>query len=293
MKRFLREPLVHFLVIGALLFATYSLINRDVNDKHQIISISTADVSWLKETWTRQWLRPPTRLELRGLVTDYLKESLLAREALDMGLDKNDSIVRRRLAQKMDFLVRDTLQQGEPSDEELRRFYDKEREQFQTPAQVSFSHVYFNRDRRGEHAQADARTALSQLSRPETEVNPSDFGDRFLGQYDFNAVDEQTVASTLGPEFAQQIFALETKTWQGPIESGYGLHLVRVTNKQAAEPQEFAAVKGEVLVLWRQQQGQKGLEQYFTALRNKYDVQVDDSVEALIGPLVVETEPSK
>ncbi|RTZ48018.1 peptidyl-prolyl cis-trans isomerase [Candidimonas sp. SYP-B2681] len=292
-KHLLLEPFVHFLVIGALLFAVYSWMNPEASDEKQIVRVSAADVNWLKETWTRQWLHPPTPLELRGLITDYLKESLLAREALDLGLDENDSIVRRRLAQKMEFLVRDTLQQSEPSDEELHSLYATKLERFQIPARISFSHVYFNLDRRGERAQADARTVLSQLSQSETAINLSDFGDRFLGQYDFDAVDEQTVASILGPEFARQVFTFETGTWQGPIKSGQGLHLVHVTDKQAARPKEYSAVKKELTSLWQQQRSQEGLELYFADLRKKYNVEVDESVETLIDPLVVHTGPGR
>lgn len=293
MKHLLREPLLHFLVIGAMLFGAYSFINRDVNEKPQAIIISAADISWLKETWARQWVRPPTDLELRGLITDYLKESLLAREALELGLDENDSIVRRRLAQKMDFLVQDTLQQGEPSEQELHSFYEKNREHFQTHARVSFTHVYFNGERRGERAPADAGKALSQLSRPGPAIGASDFGDRFLGQYDFDSVDEQTVANVLGLEFARQVFAFQLETWQGPIESGYGLHLVLVKSKQAARPQDFNAVKNDVLTLWRQQRTQEGLEQYFADLLKKYNVQIDGSVKTLVDPLAVSMGSSK
>jgi hypothetical protein len=285
--------LLHFLVVGALLFAAYAWLNSGAGDESRIVRISAAEVNWLKETWARQWQRPPTEPELRGLVTDYLKESLLAREAKEMGLDENDTIVRRRLAQKMEFMVQDTLQLAEPDEAELRRFYNAQRERFQASARVSFSHVYFNRDRRGARADADARAALQQLSRPGTAASASDLGDRFLGQYDFNAADEQEVASILGPAFARQVFAFDADTWQGPIESGFGLHLVRVTNKQAAQPRELAAVKGEVLTLWRQQRGQEGREQYFAALLKKYDVVVDESVKALVGPLAAATVPAK
>ena len=293
MKHFLREPILHFLIIGAMLFGAYSFINRDVDEERQAVIISAADVSWLKETWARQWVRPPTNLELRGLITDYLRESLLAREAVALGLDENDSIVRRRLAQKMEFLVQDTLQQGDPSDEELRGFYDNKRERFQTPPRISFTHVYFNDERRGERAQADARNALSQLSRPATAISMSGFGDRFLGQYDFDAVDEQAVTNVLGPEFAHQVFALEPEIWKGPIESGYGLHLVFVKSKQAAQPQDFNAVKSEVLTLWRQERAHEGLEQYFADLLKRYNVQLDDSVKALVDPPVVSMGASK
>lgn len=282
-----REPLVHFLIAGALLFAAYAWLNRGADDAggsaERTVRITASEVEWLKQTWARQWQRQPSEDELKGLVAGYLKETLLAREARALGLDENDTVVRRRLAQKMEFMVQDTAQLAEPGEEELRRLYDAQRERFRSTARITFTHVYFNRDRRGARAQADARAALQRLA--QAGVNAADLGDRFLAQYDFNDADEQAVAGVLGQEFARQVFALDAGKWQGPIESGYGLHLVRVANKQAAQPREFAAVRGEVLALWRQQHEEQGREQYFAALLKKYDVVVDESVKPLIGPL--------
>lgn len=294
MKRWLREPLLHFLVAGGLLFGVYGWLNGDRDmSAPRVVRITPAEMNWLKESWTRQWQRPPNEQEFRGLVDGYLKEVLLAREAKEMGLDEDDTIVRRRLAQKMEFLVQDTLQQTEPGEEELRAFYDKARERFQAPARVSFTHIYFNRERRGERAAVDARSALLQLSKPGAGPNPAELGDRFLGQYDFAAVDEQAVASALGPAFASQVFAATPGNWQGLIESGFGLHLVRVTEQQIAQPQDFAAVREGVLTLWRQQRAQQGLDAYFAVLHKKYDVQVDASISALVGPLAALSESAK
>jgi hypothetical protein len=149
----LREPLLHFLVAGAVLFAAYAWLNRGGDDAagtaSRTVRITAAEVEWLKRTWTRQWQRPPSEAELKGLVSDHLKETLLEREARALGLDANDTVVRRRLAQKMEFMLRDAIGLAEPSEEALRRSYEKHRERFQAPARISFTHVYFNRDRRG------------------------------------------------------------------------------------------------------------------------------------------------
>lgn len=281
-----REPLVHFLIAGVVLFAAYAWLNRDVDDAagtaSRTVRITANEVEWLKQTWTRQWQRAPSEDDLKWLVTDYLKETLLAREARALGLDENDTVVRRRLAQKMEFMVNDTAQLAEPGEDDLRRVYEANTERLQSPARISFTHVYFNRERRGARTEADARVALKQLSKGASTAN---LGDRFLAQYDFEAADEQTVASQLGLEFARRVFTLDVGTWQGPIESGYGLHLVRVANRQSAQPREFAAVKADVLNLWRQQHEEKAREDYFAALLKKYDVVVDESVKPLVGTL--------
>ena len=284
MKRLLKEPLFHFLVLGALLFAVYSRLNRTLPDSKSTagtVRITSNEIAWLKETWSRQWQREPTRDELRGLVTDFLKEELLSREARALGLDQNDTIVRRRLAQKLEFLVQDTSSLAEPTEEDLRRFYYANPERFQTDARISFTHVFFSREKRA-NAATEAKAALSDLA---GDANPADFGDRLLVDSEIVDADMQSVAGQFGQEFADAVFALKPGAWNGPIESGYGLHLVRVSEVKLAKRREFSEVKTQVLEYWREQRQRQDNEKYFASLLKKYDVIVDDSVKPLIGPL--------
>jgi hypothetical protein len=175
MKRLTKEPLFHFLLIGAVLFGAYAWRNRGTPGENQArqVRISEADVKWLKETWARQWQREPTLDELGGLVTEFLKEELLAREAREMGLDQNDTVVRRRLAQKVEFLVQDTSQWVEPTEDDLRKFHAAHPERFSEPARVSFTHIYFSREKRTDAA-ADAKGALELwlIQPPAQEAEP-------------------------------------------------------------------------------------------------------------------------
>jgi len=283
-KRLLKEPLLHFLVLGALLFAVYSRLNRSLPDNKSAagtVRITSNEIAWLKETWSRQWQREPTRDELRGLVTDFLKEELLAREARALGLDQNDTIVRRRLAQKLEFLVQDTSRLAEPTEKDLRRFYEANPERFQTDARISFTHVFFSREKRA-NAATEAKAALSDLSGG---ANPADFGDRLLVDSEIVDADMQSVAGQFGREFAEAVFKLKPGAWNGPIESGYGLHLVRVSEVKPANRREFSEVKTQVLEYWREQRQRQDNEKYFASLLKKYDVVVDDSVKPLIGSL--------
>jgi hypothetical protein len=274
-KRLLREPLVHFAAIGALLFAAYAWLNRDVAEAPRVVRITAQEVNWLVETWSRQWQRPPSQQELRGLVTDYLKESLLAREATEMGLDENDTIVRRRLAQKVEFLVQDTARLAEPSDAELKRIYNANRERYQTPARTSFTQIFFK-------TEAAARQGLAELALS----SPVDLGDRSLLERDFTDVDELAVASQFGREFAHGVMALEPGSWHGPLASAYGFHLVRVSEREVAQTRPFGEVRAQVLEEWHRTQQAKANEQFLAALMKKYDVVVDESVKPLIGSLV-------
>jgi hypothetical protein len=287
-----KEPLVHFLLLGALLFAAHAWLNRDrpTGDHARLVRITAQEIEWLKQTWTRQWQRPPTDDELKGLVADYLKEELLSREARALQLDENDTVVRRRLAQKMEFLLQDTARIAEPTEVELRRIYETHPERFQTSALVSFTHIYFNRDRRGESAAADASQVLQELSKPGAPASAPELGDHFLLEYDVAGQDEQAVANLFGREFAQKVFALEPGKWQGPVESGYGLHLVRVTERQKPRLRAFAEVRQQVLEDWHRDRQKAADEQYFASLLKKYEIVVDDGVKPLVGSLVVARE---
>jgi hypothetical protein len=286
MKRWLREPLLHFALAGAALFAAYAFIGRGRADGggERVVRIGPGEVAWLRETWTRQWQRPPSQEELRGQVTEFLKEELLAREARSMGLDQGDTIVRRRLAQKLEFLMQDTARLAEPSDADLERFYGAHPDLFRSPARLSFSHVYFGREHRRDAA-GDARTALLALSRNDPSVRASELGDRLMIDYELRDADEQSIAAQFGPAFSAEIMQLEPGTWQGPIESAYGLHLVRVERHVPAAPRAFAEVRTQALERWRSEREREQGERYFAALLKKYDVTVDEAVKPLVGPL--------
>jgi hypothetical protein len=287
MPAFLKEPLLHFLFAGALLFVMYGWVNdgTDVESQEKrMVRITAGQVEWLKQTWARQWGRPPNEDELQEMVGGYLKEELLAREAREFKLDENDTVVRRRLAQKMEFMIQDTAQVAEPGEEELRRLYESHPERFQTPTRITFTHVFFNRDKRGVRTKADALAALEQLSQTGPGSAP-DLGDRFLLPYDFHGADEQAVANMFGQEFARRVFFVEPEKWAGPFESSFGLHLVHLTGKEPARLPDFETVKGDVATLWRQEHELEARERYFTSLLEKYDVVVDESVKSLIGPL--------
>ena len=289
MKRLLKEPLLHFLLLGALLFGAYAWLNRgggDLGPARQV-RIGEGDVKWLAETWSRQWQRQPTREELSGLVTAFLKEELLAREARAMGLDENDTVVRRRLAQKMEFLVQDTSRLAEPAEDVLRSFHAAHAELFQADGRVSFTHVFFSPDQRKDAA-ADARAALAALARGG--ANAAQLGDRMLLEAELRDADTQAVASQFGREFANAVFALKPGAWSGPLESGYGLHLVRVSELKPGARRDFAEVKPQVLDRWHEQHQRENSEKYFAGLLKKYDVVLDDAVKPLVGPLPAQME---
>jgi hypothetical protein len=287
--RLLKEPLLHFLLAGAVLFGAHAWMKHTPGqpdaDKARKIQITAGDVKWLTENWTTQWRRPPMRDELRGLILDYLNEQLLAREARALGLEDNDVIIRRRLAQKLAFLIDDTMRRAEPTDSELQQFYATNARRFRSGAQISFSHIYFSTQRRTD-ARSDAAGALKLLlARGETPTS-SELGDRLLIDSELRDETEQSISNAFGPAFARAVFGLEPGTWSGPIESGYGLHLVRVSNLREARLPPLAEVRARVVEDWNRQQEQLAKERYLGELRKKYDIVADEDVKALIAPPV-------
>jgi hypothetical protein len=282
--KLLREPLLHFAVAGAILFAGYAWLNHGQVDASSVepVRIGEGEVRWLKETWTNQWLREPSPQELQGLVADLVTEELLAREAREMGLEENDTIVRRRLAQKLKFLVEDTSLLVEPTEEELRQFYLANAADFQIGGRVSFTQIFFSAEQR-EDATSDAKAALVELKDAGGGMLATAMGDRLLIDAEFRDADEQTVSSMFGPDFARAVFALSPGAWSGPIKSGYGVHLVSVTDRKVPHQRPFEEVREEVLVEWRREEEVAANREYLARLREKYGVVFDDSVKASLG----------
>ncbi len=278
MRRLFHEPLFHFVLLGAMLFGAYAVLN-DGNDAAEVgvITITEADVDWLIAAWSRQWRRPPTETELRGLINDRVREEVLYREALAMGLDRDDQIVRRRLAQKMEFLTEDLALLVEPSDSTLEAFYEANADRYRIPERRAFTHIFFSTDRRGEAASDTAQKALAVLKNASVTVERApELGDRFLQPFHYSLRSENRVARDFGGEFAVGVFAVEPEEWSGPIRSSFGVHLVMVAEWTAPVLPPLAEVidrvRTDLEVQWREEAN----EAVFQALLQRYDVQVDE-----------------
>jgi hypothetical protein len=200
-----------------------------------------------------------------------------------MGLGENDTIIRRRLAQKLKFLVEDTARLIEPGEAELRAYYEANAALYQPFARLTFKQIYFNPERRKDPV-SDAHAALARLSDTGNHNIEAAAGDRFLLDRQFADVDEQSVSAVFGPEFSRTVFALEAGEWRGPVKSGYGDHLVFVVAKTPAKNRAFEEVRDRVLEEWRAEQQQAVNLDYVDRLREKYGVVFDDSAKALLSP---------
>jgi hypothetical protein len=266
------------LVIGGLLFAAYEIFGAGEGEdaRRPPVRITVSDVDWLSRLWARQWGRPPTSEDLQAIVADHLTEQVLSREARDLKLDEDDTIIRRRLAQKMGFLLEDTARLERASEEDLRDLYKGRPDLVQTPARVSFVQVFF----KGANVDERARAVLAKL--PSSVSDPSEEGDRFLLGHVFADQDEQALAGAFGPAFARAVFSADPGRWFGPFESPFGHHLVRVTAAAAPETRPFEEVRERLAQEWQVLHQRAARERLYAALARKYEVAADPEVRPLL-----------
>ncbi len=276
LKKWLREPLLHFLLIGALLFVIYGLQNEGISDQSKRIVFTQADIDRLSLLWEKQRQRPPTQAELSGLIEQQVREQVFYREALAMGLDQNDAIVRRRLAQKVEFISADIAAQVEPSETELADYLASHHEKFEIPARISFIQIYLSADRRGKQTENDAHRLLSELRQPTSKVDIKSAGDPFMMGQQLKQLTESGVSQLFGQDFASKLFSLPTEGWQGPVWSAYGLHLVRIDSKAAAQQPELMAVRDKVRNEWMDQQRRALDKAFYQGLRQRYEIIIEN-----------------
>ncbi len=292
LKRLAKAPLVHFLLLGLVLLWAYARIAGPSLERDEVVDVDAAQIDLLRQGWMMQWRRPPTERELRGLIDAHIREEILYREALALGLDRDDTIVRRRLAQKMEFLSEDTANFIQPGPGELEAYYEENAQDYETPVAVSFSHVYFSVDRRGPDAVADAKAALEQLSSKSPQgARVPELGDRFMLQSDYAELDQRQIGELFGSAFGDAVVDLPLNEWVGPIESGYGLHLVRVRARSEASMPELSAVRDRVMVDWRLAKREEARVAYYDLLRQRYRVELDEAaLGAALGDAPVEPD---
>jgi peptidyl-prolyl cis-trans isomerase C len=275
MKRWLREPLLHFLLIGLLLFGLYACMNRGrsrLGSPRQIV-LSLDELATMERYFESQWHRRPTPEEFRAMVEDKIKEEVLYREGLVMGLDKGDTIVKRRMAQKVQFLAEDIATAHEPSTAELQTWFEKDSSKFALPSRYSFRHIYFSPDKRGKDAHDDAAKALARIAgQPEDSTLITPVADRFMFQDYYSDRTPSAIAKEFGPQFAVALEKVKPGSWQGPIESGFGWHLVFVDTVIPGRIPAFAEVESEVKIAWLGEQKAQAREKAYHSLRTKYTV---------------------
>lgn len=280
-RKLWREPLVHFLLIGAAIFLFYGL-TRDVgSEAPNRIVVTKGQQEQLLANFNRTWLRSPSKDELAGLVDNYVREEVFYREAMAMGLDQDDPMVRRRMRMKLEFILEDLSTQA-VTDDNLQVFLEKHPDKFRAETQLSFQQVFLNPKKR-KNIDADAQNLLTLLN---SGAAPNSVGDATLTPFEYKLATQTDITRSLGERFANEVTKLSPGDWIGPIYSAYGAHLLKINERIDQRQPDLAdvreLVKREYLVSLKQEQ--KDL--VYKKLRDNYEV----TLEPLTTAPVVSTQ---
>lgn len=275
LKRLLREPLAHFLLLGSLLFLYFEWRGGSGGPGSTRIVVTPGQIEHLASGFARTWQRPPTEAELKTQIDEYVKEEIATRESVAMGLDRDDAIIRRRLRQKLEFLVEDAVDQVPPTDAELQAWLEAHAEAFQAEGRVALRQIYLSPERRGASAPADAQKLLARLRAAGPGATIDSLGDASMLPQELPFGPLSAVARAFGAEFAGRIHALPPGEWTGPVESPYGLHLVLISERAAPARPALAdlrpVVERELVAERRRAQ----LQALYERLLEKYTVAIE------------------
>ena len=272
--RLLREPLLHFLLLGAVLFAAHGILTRGGSSEPGRIVVTQGQIESMAMLFARTWQRPPSDEELQGLVRSHVREEVLYREGLALGLDRDDPIVRRRVAQKLEF-VKDNTEAAEPSDEQLQAYLELQRATFATEPKLTFRHIYLDPKRREKTLAADAQRMLNELNSPASATAVSDLGDPTTLPLDFDKATASRIKNTLGHKFWKTLDQIAPGPWTGPVESGYGMHLVQVSERLEPRVPALPEVREAVKREWLLTRRNEAAENSYQSLLQRYSVTIE------------------
>ena len=263
-RRIVSEPLTHFLVFGLALSLIVSAVREA---RRPVVRLDTSELEQLVSYWQLQMQRPPTQVEVKAIINERVDEELLAREALRLGMDKNDMIIRRRLAEKMAFASEDTTRLPMPSEEVLKALFETTKDQYVVPAQVSFRQIVFSGDR--PNAKATAQSALAAVAGGK----PME-GDPFVLPLSYGGVGVDDLFRDYGPEFAKATEEGPVGVWSGPFQSPYGWHLIKIESRKPRSVPSFETVKDQVKEAYLADARKRANSDFLVKLRKRYRVVV-------------------
>jgi hypothetical protein len=275
MARLLREPLVHFGLIGASLFIAFSAISaREDAPADDEIVVTAGRIEHFAALYERTYQRPPTDAELDGLIASFVREEAAYREGVALGLDRDDTVVRRRLRQKLDFIAEDLASQVEPTDDDLAAHLAGHPDDFRLEPRVSFRHIFFDQVGRGRDLESDIEAMRMRLA-ADPDQDASGLGDRILLEHDYNDMPASEATLLFGGTFGQEIAGFEVGVWSGPVLSGYGAHLVRVDARQAGRLPALDEVRAAVRRDWDSARREEVIEAFYRELVGRYTVVIE------------------
>ncbi|MBY5333734.1 peptidyl-prolyl cis-trans isomerase [Rhizobium leguminosarum] len=280
--RIAREPLLHFLLISLAIFGISALIGGGGAEAPERIIVTASRIEQLATIYAKTGQRPPTEDELKGLIDDYVKEEIFSREAKKLGLDQDDTVIRRRLRQKMEFLNDAEVEQTAPTDAEIEAYLEAHQKEFEVDPMLAFEQVYLSPQRRGSAAEQDAASFLKiLLTNPGIDV--SSLGDPSLLPVELPLTTKTSIAQAFGSEFADSLDNAAPNQWTGPVRSGFGLHLVRVSEHIFGHVPALQEIRDPVVLEWKNAKREEIENSRLKELLKHYDV--------IVEPAVRETKP--
>jgi len=276
-RRILREPLLHFLLLGLALFAYYGRVVPDDDGKRRIV-VTQADVDLLATQFQGTWNRPPSPVELHGLVDSYVRDEILYREGVALGLDRDDAVIKRRVRQKLDVLFEESVAQNPATDADLQAYRDANPAAFRKPAVVSFDQIFFGSDAVTPQRLEQARAALARGADPGT------LGQATLLPSHQDAMPLDLIARDFGEKFAAQLAKTPVGEWSGPVTSGFGTHLVRVSAIEPAQLPTLADVRDVVAREWENERRKQAHADALAKLREQYQVEIQAALPPVPSP---------
>ncbi len=278
-KRWLRaasaEPLVQFLALGAALFLLWPFVADRVAPPPNRIVISAGRMQRAVEIFDKTHARAPDAQELSDLAAQEVQTEVYYREGIALGLDRDDEIIRRRLQQKLTFMIQDIVDQSPPSDAELQHFLDTHPAEFAAEPQIAFSQVYLNPEQHGVKLDADSARLLAHLNASDGRLDYGADSDVLPVPNDFEATPLHEISSMFGEDFATAIAAQPAGRWMGPVHSGYGVHLVLVRQHIDGKPPKLSDIHDAVLREWQSARRDAANAEAYRQMRAKYTVQID------------------
>jgi hypothetical protein len=273
-SRLLREPLLQFLALGAMLFALHGLVGKPGTDAPEKIVVSASRIANLADGFARTWRRPPNEQELQDLIEDYIRDEVFYREGRAAGLDRDDAVIRRRVRQKMEFLAEE-MSVPEPSDEQLSAYLASNPERFRAEDNLTFRHVFLSATRRQNTIDSDSNQVASILARADAAVDAAALGDPFLLGEEFSGVSATKITNQFGERFAKRILAMEKGRWQGPVASGFGQHFVFISERVSGSLPPLDDIRPAVRREWANARRLEAEQQLYASLRGRYEIVVE------------------
>jgi parvulin-like peptidyl-prolyl isomerase len=270
--------------IGAVIYTLYGAFAEPVvEETDKTIVVTAGEVEWMQVSWQKRWNRPPTAREFDGLIQQYIKETVLYREALTMGLNKHDVVIRRRLAQKLEFLAKDLVALTPPTEEELQAYFDEHQARYQAPTLYTFTQVFFDPDKRGDATLDDAEKVKATLiAQGDAVEDPGALGDGLMLQNYYPQKDRSEIQRNLGSGFTDTLVTLAPGQWHGPVLSGFGVHLVYVSSVSEPPPPLFTEHRERVIAEWSMQRGEELNDKFYDSLREQYTVVIEEPEDEVV-----------